>query len=179
MAIEFEVEDGTGKNNATTYVTSAEADQYLENTGRKSGEWAGANNKLVALNAAFVYMFARWSDLWLGIASNEDQSGDWPRRGVHQRSGFLFAANEIPPEVEKAQIEYAYIHLTQGGLILYPEYDDTNRAVTGKTDKVGPLEESRQYTDTSKPETFRKYPVADNLIKNLVAGGAEQPLLRN
>ena len=178
MAIEFEIEDGTGKSNATTYVTLAEADQHLENTGRKTGLWSGNSAKQTAINAAFVYMFARWSDQWHGIATYEDEAGDWPRRDAVKRTGFVFGSSEIPAEVKNAQIEYAYIHLAQGGLILYPEYDDSNRAVTGKTDKVGPLSEARQFSDRSKPETFRKYPVADNLIKNLVTGGSETELLR-
>lgn len=180
MAIQFNVETGTGASDSNSYVTVAEADQYLENSGRKTGAWgsAGTAEKQAALISAFVYMFARWSDKWLGFASWEDQSGDWPREHTFKRSGFAYANNEIPPEVKKAQIEYAYIHTNGGGLILNPVYDDSNRPVTMKLEKVDVLTEQTQFSDKASPQEFRVYPVADNLIKNLVTGGSQSELLR-
>lgn len=180
MSVELIVETGAGLDTATSYVTVDEANQYLENTGRKGGDWGalGTSDKSVALNVAFTYMLARWSSRWHGIAANEDQAGDWPRRGVTKRSGHYYDSDEIPEAVKRAQIEYAYVHVAQGGLFIYPEYDESNRAVTSKSEKVGPLSESKTFSDSSQPQTFRKYPVADRLLQNLVAGGSQFELQR-
>lgn len=180
MAAQFTVEDGTGLAAANSYVTLAEADQYLENSGRKGGGWSHAGGeKQEALVKAFLYMFSRWTDRWRGITANEDQAGDWPRREVFKRSGHAFQSNEIPVAVKNAQIEYALIEANEpGSLFPNPEYDETNRAVTGKTDKIGPITESRQYSGRISPTTFRKFPLADNMLKNLVLGAATTELLR-
>jgi hypothetical protein len=175
MAIQFTVEDGSGLSNANSYVTVAEADQYLENTGRKnSTTWGskGTADKQAALTQAFFYMKARWQDRWMGIARYENQSGDWPRYSAYKRSGFLYEANEIPTEVKQAQIEYALVAVDTS-LFPNPAYDDTNRPVLEKTEKVDVLMESTRYADGSKPQTWRKYPLADNLISFLLGGGSE------
>jgi len=180
MAIQFIVENGTGLFNANSYATVAEADQYLENTGRKAGAWADGGNggKQAALVTAFVYMFARWSDKWIGIAAYEDMSADWPRREATKKSGYYYDSTEIPREVKEAQIEYAYIHTNGGGLILNPEYDASNRPVIEKTEKVDVLLETTKFSDKISPATFRTYPMADNMLKNLVTGGGQFDLMR-
>jgi len=182
MAIQFIVENGNGLVDSNSYVTVAEADQYLENTGRKSGLWADGGNsgKQAALITAFVYMFAQWSDRWLGVANYEDQSGDWPRQGVPKKSGYLYDSNAIPNEVKYAQIEYAFIHTNGGGLIINPTYSDTNRPVIEISEKVDVLATTTRYSDRggSSPPEFRSYPIADNLLKNLVTGGSTNELLR-
>ena len=44
MAIQFIIEDGTGKTDATAYVDVAAADQYLENSDRKTA-WTAFSTK--------------------------------------------------------------------------------------------------------------------------------------
>lgn len=177
----FVVETGAGLPTANTYISVDDADAYLRNSGRKTGAWdtAGHEGKEAALVKAWIYMLARWQTRWKGFPTNEDQAGDWPQRDQLKKSGHAFASDEIPPEVQNCQIEYALIEATTpNSLFPNPEYDDTNRAVVAKTDKVDVLTETRQYDSRRNPVTFRKFPLADHLISHLVIGGSQTPLLR-
>ncbi len=181
MAIQFVVETGAGLTNANSYVTVAEADQYLENSGRKGGTWGtlGSTSKQAALVSAFFFMLARWNERWRGFPTNEDQAGDWPQRDQVKRSGHAYASNEIAVAVKNAQIEYALIEATTpGSLFPNPEYDDTGRVLIESTDKVDVLVETRKYSDKSNPVTFKKFLMADNLLTHITISGSTTPLLR-
>lgn len=177
----FVVEIGNGSPLSNTYVSTDDADAYLQNSGRKVGDWDGVGHegKEAALVKAWFFMLARWQTRWRGFPTFEDQAGDWPQRDQFKKSGHAFASNEIPPEVVNSQIEYALIEATTpNSLFPNPEYDETNRAVVAKTDKVDVLTETRQYSDRKNPTIWRKFPLADNLIAHLVMGGAQTELLR-
>ena len=62
MAQQFIIEDGSGKADANSYATTEEANQYLENSGRRTGKWVsgGTADQRAALAQAFFYMLARW-----------------------------------------------------------------------------------------------------------------------
>ena len=177
----FVVETGAGSPTANSYISVDDADAYLRNSGRKTGGWdsAGHEGKEAALVKAWIYMLARWQTSWKGFPTNEDQAGDWPQRDQLKKSGHTFASNEIPPEVQNSQVEYALIEaITPDSLFPNPVYDETNRSVVAKTDKVDVLTESRQFSDRKNPSTWRSFPLADNLISHLVHGGSQSQLLR-
>lgn len=168
------VEDGTGGNPlANSYATQAEANTYLTNTGRNSGNWKDAGNtgRDALLVLAAQFMMARWNGKWVGVESYEDQPLDWPRIGAFKRSGYSFDSNAIPEEVKRAQIEYAYAEATNpGSLFVQIAYDDTNRQITASRVRVDVVEESVQYSASNPaPQAFRKFPGADALIKHLVS----------
>ena len=181
MTIQFVVETGSGSSTANSYVTVAQANQYLENSGRKAGAWdkKGNSGKEEALIRAFYYMIARWAVQWHGIQANEDQTGDWPRRQVFKKSGHAYASTEIAVAVKNSQIEYALIEATNSSsLFPNPEYSDTSRTQTQKREKVGPIETEDRFSENRAPTTFRKFPMADNLLKHLVTSGSQSELLR-
>lgn len=181
MTTGFVVETGAGTPTANTYVSTDDADTYLKNSGRQVGAWDGAGHpgKEAALVKAWYFMLARWQTRWIGFPTFEDQGGDWPQRDQFKKSGHAFASNEIPRDVINSQIEYALIEATvPNSLFPNPEFDDTNRSVVAKTDKVDVLTETRQYSDRKNPSTWRSFPLADNLISYLVVGGSQTELLR-
>ena len=186
MAIQFTIETGAGISNANSYATVAEADQYLENSGRKAGAWAdaGASGKQAALVQAWNYMIARWRGKWKGTPTYEIQAGDWPQRGQFFPSYHAVASNEIPTDIKRSQIEYAYAMLAEGSTELapVPEYDDSGRTVTEKTEKVDVLMESTKFSEKGgtgrNVDGMRAYPVADGMLSHYVTGGSVQELLR-
>lgn len=176
------VETGSGEDpTVNSYISVADAGDLLTRTNRKNGVWAdgGAAVQEAALALAFMYMYSRWTDKWLGIASKKDQPGDWPRRDTFKRSGHAYRSTEIPTVVIQAQVEYALIEATTPGILFTsPEYDDTGRVVIEKTDKVDVLVETRKFSDRTQPVTWRKYPIADNLLKHLIESGSVSTMLR-
>ena len=86
----------------------------------------------------------------------------------------------MPIVVRDAQIEYALIEANNPGqLFASPDYDVTRRQLTGIREKVDVIEEARQFSDSNiSPTTWRKYPIADNLIAHLVGSAAVKTLLR-
>ena len=75
MAATFVVEDGSGKSDANSYVSIANANQYHENT-TASTDWSGASqaNKERALRLGTQYVEARYSHLWRGNKASSDQA---------------------------------------------------------------------------------------------------------
>lgn len=81
MAIEFVVEDGTAKSDATSYVTLAEFRQYWENRGVSYAIVDGYPDVTIQawLNDATAY--ADLTKCWAGAISDEDQALAIPRTG--------------------------------------------------------------------------------------------------
>ena len=185
MAVQFIIEDGTGKTDANPYTNPLHANLYLENSGRKSGVWQdlGSNGQQAALVNAWNYMLARWRGRWNGQPTFKAQAGDWPQRGQFYPSNHAVAHNEIPEEIEHAQIEYAYAFAVGGELAPVPEYDDSGRTVTGKTEKVDVLMEQTQFSDKGgsgrNVDGMRAYPIADGLLSWWTESGSSSELKRN
>jgi hypothetical protein len=174
MAIQYEVETGSGSETANSYVAVADADQYLENTGRNLGAWAalGSSGKQRNLILAQQYMTARWNGKWRGRETNERQALDFPRIHIQRKNGYFFNQTDIPQEVKDAQVEYALVEtLNPGSLFPTIQYDDTNRTVKKIREKVDVLEEEREFVDSPNVKSWRKFPIADGLIRHLVVTG--------
>jgi hypothetical protein len=186
MAQVFIREEGTGDPNANTYSTIGHADAYLENSGRKAGAWAdaGTSGKQSAMVQAWFYMIGRWRGKWIGQPTNRLQAGDWPQRGQFYPSHHAVASNEIPEDIEHAQIEYAYAMVAEAASELAPPptYDDSGRTITQKSEKVDVLSESTSFSEKGgsgrNVDGYRAYPIADGLLSNYVTGGSVHTLLR-
>ena len=187
MAQIYIVETGTGDPNANSYSTIGHADVYLENSGRKAGAWTDAGNagKQAAMVQAWFYMIARWRGKWVGQPTFRLQAGDWPQRGQFYPSNHAVASNEIPEDIEHAQIEYAYAMVAEAAseLAPVPVVDDTGRTVIEKTEKVDVLQETTKYSDKGgsnrNTDGMRAYPIADGLVSWWVNSGSVGELKRN
>lgn len=158
----FVVEDGTGLPNATSFVSVLFADEYFQLRGLE--EWQGTNEQKEAwLVQATDYISARFN--FRGRQLNAEQALPFPRSGVGPFG--------MPVPLLRATCEYA-VRAKNGPLAPDIEVDDTGRAVAGKTEKVGPIEDSVTYA-TSGPgaslSLFRPYPAADILLKGLIQRG--------
>lgn len=154
----FIVEDGTGLPDATSLVSVEFADDYF--VLRNVQEWQGTNTEKEAwLVQATDYVSTRFN--FKGWPLTHDQSLPFPREG--EISG-------TPVNMLKAVCEYA-LRAKEGPLAPDPVVDESGWAVTSKTEKVGPIEDTKSYSSSivgSKIMQFRPYPAADVLLKGLL-----------
>lgn len=152
----FVVEDGTGLVDASSFVDVAFADDYFQLRGIT--EWQGSpESKQAWLVQATDYISSRFN--FKGAQLTNDQALPFPRQGLG-----------LPVNLLKATCEYA---IRAKGAPLAPdlEVDPTGRAVAGKTEKVGPIEDSVTYAVSGPGASlslFRPYPAADMLLKGLI-----------
>jgi len=92
MAIQFIVEDGTGKIDSTSYCTVAEYKQWLENKGEVTTETDSIIQARLNVGTEFIDGFN-----FLGTKADISNSLQFPRIGIK-----YYADNVIPIEVKKA-----------------------------------------------------------------------------
>lgn len=164
MAITLIKEDGTGLADANVYADLADADQYLENTDRKTA-WRTSSSKerSAALIQGADYLDQTYRNRYVGERFSSTQRLEWPRNDVFDELGVLVPADEIPAEVGNASIEYAF-EAAQAVLAPTPAIDETGREVTSTRDKVDVLETARTYRDIST-KRFKAFPRAELVIR--------------
>lgn len=101
MAIQFVVEDGSGRSDATSYVAVADADQYHENRGNAAWALLDEDDKKVALNRATAYIDSYFSWVY-GRRTDLSQALDWPRIGAYDEDEYYFDEAEIPQQIKDA-----------------------------------------------------------------------------
>lgn len=129
----FVVEDGTGKPNATSFVTVAAADAYWAD--RAGSAWAGYSTpaKEAALIAASDYLRNEQRYRWVGTKKTATQSMPWPRVDAVERNGPAIPDTVVPWQVQEAAAILG--DRTATGEDLQP--DLAAQAVTSET--VGPI----------------------------------------
>lgn len=158
-------EDGTGKSDAQSYLSLADADSYF--TARSVAAWTGANSaKEAALIAATEYIDIRWGDLLKGSLEFPDtQALLFPRLNVYDNEDR--ALTGIPQRLERATAEYALISLSQS-LMPNPTIESSGKMVIEESDETGPIKETKKYQ--SGYLTKRPYPKADALMACFILG---------
>jgi hypothetical protein len=147
------VEDGTGKVDAESYLSTAAADTYFSNLGNSS--WTGSTAvKEAALRKATTYLDSTYR--WAGEIFSVEQSLNWPRISVYDSQG-RDLSETVPTLLKNACAELALISLTE---TLVPIVDSANYI---KREKVGSLEV--EYKDNS-PST-KQFIFVDRLLSDL------------
>ncbi len=91
-----------------------------------------------------------------------DQALEFPRANLFDDNGNLITG--IPLRLKQASAEYS-VRARAAALFVDPAVDDTGRAVTGKFEKVGPIEERTDYEEGSGVSNLlRPYTAADQLL---------------
>jgi hypothetical protein len=107
------VEDGTGKSDAESYVSVADADAY--HVARSQTGWAGTNAaKEALLRRATELLDASYA--WRGTIATEAQGLRFPREGILDRDKREIAANEVPTAIVRACCELALLLLGGQGV---------------------------------------------------------------
>lgn len=175
MAIEFTHENGTGLASSTSFISEGEADQYFENTGRKT-EWKAfsANERKAAMNAASAYMDDIYGCRYLGTlppTTADTQGLLWPREDVPNDRGGVYPGlgNEIPDVVHEACAEFAIAYLQNGNQSLYPAVQADGRSVSMSRKRVeGAVEIETQFDGGAAQASTRSYPKANAKIRQVI-----------
>lgn len=166
----FVVEDGTGLSSANAYISVAFADAYF--LDRNITTWTCTNTvKQAAIIKATDYIEARWGKRFMGRAEFPEtpQALSFPRVNIFDRNGYLVTG--LPEKLKRATAEYA-LRAYSAELLPDPTIHESGLAISAKTEKVGPLEETTQFqTVASSPVLLRPYPAADRLLEEYVTAG--------
>ena len=165
------VEDGTGKSDAESYLSVADADTYHTKHG-DSSDWSGASTaeKEEALRMATQYLDATYNALWIGTRANETQVLDWPRSDAEDTDGFVIASDTLPKAIEDATAEAAVRHITETDG-LFPDVSTPGSIKSYKV-KVGPVEEATEYVG-GNPQV-KAFRIIDSLLRGLITSGRVQ-----
>lgn len=151
MTIQFVIEDGTAKTDATSYATVAQYRQYWENRGVDYSS-TPLESIEARLNLATEYIDSTYD--FDGTRVDEDQALSWPRYDATDRHGKYIDYETIPQRLIDATCYLA----AQDGLQFV---DDGIKSLS--------------YGGVSK--TFgnrgKKFPVADKLLSALVIQGVK------
>jgi hypothetical protein len=157
----FTVEDGTGLDDATSYVDLTYANDYLP-----AGWAAGDTAKQNALMAASEYADARWGSKLKGGLLESDQALEFPRTYLYDRYGTLIEG--VPDDWKKAICLYAQASANSE---LYPEASTTTaKEIKREKTVVGPITKEKEYLGSADAATFLRFPLADRLVRQYLTG---------
>lgn len=171
----FVVEDGNGLSTANAFITVAFFKDYHEDRGNDISALIPDSKIEQLIVKATDYINRRFGRKFVGRRAYEGQGLSWPRAGAYYLSGW--AAEGVPVEVRQATAEYA-LRANAGDLAPDLTYDQTNAPVTEREERAGPIVERYKFGGGGMASTFRKYPLADSLLTELLVGGGSGELLR-
>lgn len=148
------IEDGSGVENADSYVTLAAYQAYGAARGWTLGDDDAADE--INLRRAFDGINRNWT--YRGVPEDADQVGAWPRS----------IAEGIPQRIKDAQSELAY--QVQGGLDLFATIEGST---TSEMIKVGPITIDEETLPTGKARVMS----VEGLLRPYLAAGAGQTLM--
>jgi hypothetical protein len=152
----FKVEDDTGLEDATSYVSEAYADDYL------GASWAADSAaKQAALMIATEYADARWGSKLRGTPLLATQSLEIPRNYLYDRYGNQ--VDGVPDKWKKAVCLYAKESVAG---TLYPTPPSGSvKDIKKKKVQVGPIVTETEYQGLATAATFLAFPLADKLAR--------------
>jgi hypothetical protein len=164
----YTIEDGTGLSTSNAYASVAEVNTYWTDRGGAPSTWTDLGNtaKQGLIVKASDYLDVRFR--WRGTRQVSAQAMEWPRINAQKDDGTVVMG--VPTEVKEAVAEYA-IRAASSDLAPDPSYQDENAPLASKREKVGPIEFEVRYAGGGSVLTFRKYPTADQKLRELVVGG--------
>jgi len=161
----FEIEDGSGKSNANSFISVADCDSYHALRGNTN--WATLTNteKEQAIVRATDFMQQVYS--WKGSRKTDTQALAWPRYYVERDNGY-YPSDAIPNEVKNACAELAF---KAAGGDLSP--DIAQRVIR---EKIGPIEVEYDKNGVQ----FTTYRAINNLLAPFLTGlgGAFKKVIR-
>ncbi len=169
----FTVEDATGVAGANSYMTVTEFKAYHAERGNDvttlNAQGSTAIEKLLV--RATDYIEQRFELRFKGQKEFPDtpQGLSFPRVNLYDREGNLITG--VPTKLKNAVGEYAWAADSQD-LFLTPVQETVGLNPTLVKNKVGPIEQVREYQEGAIPTTIRPIPKADSwLAEYIVPGG--------
>lgn len=174
MAVTFVVEDGSGKSDATSYISVADANQVVEDYGLAWPSGYTDDQKKVALNSGTRYLDTKYNGQWKGYKGTEEQALAWPRQDVVDSDGWVIDADTMPKQIEQATVEVAVYTAESGSA--FPDLDDPG-ALKKKKIKIDVIEIEQEFLGgNSGTEIASK---VDAILNGLIQGlGANSEVRR-
>lgn len=164
----FTVEDGTGLDAATSYVSTAFADSYL------GADWADTVEiKEAALMAATEYADVRWGFRLQSKPLLTTQALQLPRFSLYDRYGTKVTG--VPDDWQKAVCLYAEKSVAGA---LYPVAVTSALNVKKTKTVVGPITTEKEYHGSKNETSWLAFPLADTLIKQSTAQSSSNRVIR-
>lgn len=164
MAALFVVEDGTGLETATSYLSETDMKQLWDNAGYDYSALASADIE-VLLNNATLSLDGRYGEKWPGTRGSSGQALDWPRSGVDDRDGYTRSSSSVPSEIETAVSELAYS--VNAGTDVDPESTNPGDLKAESVTVEGAIKESKEYFEGSS-RTYPEIPKVENALRRLL-----------
>lgn len=154
------VEEGSGKSDAQSYVSVADAATYA---ALISTLWATASDaaKESALQLATQYIDLKYGQLFMGqkkLSTATTQALEWPRSYVYDAAGNLLSDSSIPQQIKIATIELACAIIAGDSLMAASEEITT---LQSESVTIGPLSFSQSGSGRS---TVKRYPKVEKLV---------------
>ena len=154
----FVVEDGTGKADATSYVTVAEFRSYWNDRNQYYKDY---DDKTIESWLIIATEYIDYHYKFYGYATEYDtQALQWPRTGLRDNKGNQIASDEIPQELKDATFRLAKEATNQKDL-------ETKVNTGEKAKRIGPV--SITYKDGFKRDFNTATKLLKHLIKNYAA----------
>jgi hypothetical protein len=154
------VEDGTGKSDAESYISVADADTRHSNLGNTAWASLATATKEQNLRNATNYMIQKYRTLWQGSRVLSTQALDWPRYYVTV-DGFDVDYDTVPTDIANACADLA-LKAESGDLLA-----DLSREVIRS--KIGPLDKT--FSQGSTEDT--RYRSVDLMLAPYLGGYSE------
>lgn len=161
----LEVEDGTGKANAESYVSVADCSTYCDARGLTFSSGT-TGNKEAALRRATAYIDGAYGPRFIGMRVNgRSQALQWPRVEAYDSSVDNYVASDsVPVEVVNATCEAAVRELASPGAL----NPDLKRGGAIKSVKAGSV--SVEYQGNAPGDTT--YSIIDRILAPLISARA-------
>lgn len=164
MALDIIVEDGTGVENANTYLSIEEFQDIADMLGYSYSEFTtdAIMQKLIRssiiLDSTYRYGFP-------GTRLKNEQGLEWPREEAHYYDGGEIASSVVPKEVKYGLVEMVYAL----GNNLQPVVS-ANGSIKEERVKVDVIEDHKKYNYVNKFDRPLIFAVDDVMSK--ITGGA-------
>ena len=166
------VEDGTGKTDAESYISVADADTYVAAYASAADNTAWdllvvTADKDKALRIGTQYIDLEYGKKFAGYRTNETQALSWPRTSVVDGDGYTIDSDEMPACLGKAVVEAALRYIAGDSLL---GVQTTAASISSETKKLGPMEKSTTYVGGKPPASV--YPKIKALLAALLGNSS-------
>lgn len=165
----LEVEDGTGKSNAESYLSVDDADTYWDAHGQLSA-WMTSTvaQKEEALRVGTQYIDMNYGSRWKGYRTNSGQALDFPRSDIVDRDEYDVDSDDVPTKLEQATAEAAYRHRNETDGLM-PDVSTSVSGITRERVRVGEIEDEKEYAGVKA--TSKQFPKIDSLLRDFIHDG--------
>jgi len=140
--IEFVVEDGTGLDNATSYVSIDEFKQYAENNGYDITALDTDASIQVLLNKSTFVIDSTYMSVFPGYRGSSEQTLEFPRVDAFYIDGYAIKSDEVPKEIKNAVCEMAFLKFN--GIDLQPVLEKSG-SLRSEMVQVDVIKEAKEY----------------------------------